>query len=101
MGEPVSFPMVIRSCRECDEISQSDFAEKLGISRAQLCDIEKGRRTVSLSKVAEFAKILGYPPELWIQLAIQDSLNKNKLQFQVSVEKKSKKKMTRKYASAR
>jgi DNA-binding XRE family transcriptional regulator len=29
----------------CDEISQTDFAKKLGVSKAHLCDIEKGRRT--------------------------------------------------------
>ena len=46
--------------REGEEESQVAFAERLGISRSHLCDIEKDRKPVSPARAAEFARILGY-----------------------------------------
>ncbi len=43
-----------------EEMSQVEFAKQLGISRSHLCDIEKGRKSVSVARAARFAKILGY-----------------------------------------
>ena len=43
---PLTVGGVLSSRRLCEEISQVDFARTLGVSRAQLCDIEKGRRLV-------------------------------------------------------
>ena len=44
---PMSVGLFIRSFREADDSSQVDFAKKLKISRANLCDIEKGRKLIS------------------------------------------------------
>ena len=38
----LSFGEVVKSFREADEMSQVEFAKKLGMSSANLCDIEKG-----------------------------------------------------------
>lgn len=59
-GGPLTFGRMIESFRKCDEISQTELATKLKISRAHLCDIEKGRRQVSLMRAMQFAKALGY-----------------------------------------
>jgi len=40
---PISFGQLVESHRVCDEISQAELARKMEISRAHLCDIEKGR----------------------------------------------------------
>jgi transcriptional regulator with XRE-family HTH domain len=58
---PISFGQLVESHRLCDEISQAELARKMGIPRANLCDIEKGRRLVSAERAAKFAKVLGYP----------------------------------------
>jgi transcriptional regulator with XRE-family HTH domain len=85
VGENVSFAMVIRSYRESEEMSQVDFAKKLGISKAHLCDIEKRRRFVSATRAAEFAKKMGYPPTYMIKLALQDDFKNNGLPYTVDV----------------
>ena len=80
----------IRSLRMCEEVSQTAFAEKLGVSRQYLCDLENGRKPVSVSKAADFAKKLRQPRELFITLAIQDELERYSLPYKVSLEGKKK-----------
>ncbi len=50
----------IRSYRENSGLTQTELAEKLGVSRAYICDIEHNRRTFSkqfAKQVADFFKI--------------------------------------------
>jgi transcriptional regulator with XRE-family HTH domain len=56
---PMTVGLFLRSFRESDELSQTDYAKRLRISRANLCDIEKGRKLVSPERAAKIAKILG------------------------------------------
>lgn len=84
-GRPLSFGQMIESIRMCDDISQAELARRLGISRAHLCDVEKGRRTVTPEKAAEFAKILGYSVSQFVARACEDSLRRMGLQFKVEV----------------
>ena len=70
---------VIRSTRQCDELSQQDFADKLGISKQHLCDVEKGRKVVSPARAWAWAKKLGYHPQQWAELALQDLVEKDGL----------------------
>ena len=49
----------IKKIREAKEISQMELAEKIGISQAMLCQIERGTKNPSLQVAAEIAKILG------------------------------------------
>ena len=71
---PMSVGLFIRSFREADDSSQVDFAKKLKISRANLCDIEKGRKLISAERAAKFAKQLKVPETTLIKLALQDLL---------------------------
>lgn len=71
--------------RESDDISQTDFAKRLGISRQYLCDLERGRRFMSAKMAAGFAKKLGYSPIQFIRLAFQDELNKCGLRFKIDI----------------
>lgn len=70
-GGPLNIGRALAALRMSDEISQAEFARKLGIPRQHLNDIEKGRRSVSLEKAAMFAGILGQPEVVFIQLALQ------------------------------
>ena len=76
---PLTIAKVIRSTRLCDEVSQQDFAKKLGISKQHLCDIEAGRKGVSPSRAWAWAKKLGYSPRQWAELALQDQVKKEGL----------------------
>lgn len=73
------------SWRLCEEITQRAFAKTLGISPANLCDIERGRKGVSLTKATEFAKRIGVSPVLLIHLAIQDEIESSGLNYTVEV----------------
>lgn len=73
-GGPLTFGGMLKSFRIADEISQVDLAKTMNVSRAYLCDIEHGRRMVSLQKAAQFAKNLGYLESQFVALALQDQL---------------------------
>lgn len=75
----------IRSLRESEEISQTDFAAKLKISRANLCDIEKNRKLVSPERASRFSKTLKFPEKFFVKLAIEDLLRQSKLKYQVEL----------------
>lgn len=85
-GGPLTLGQLLESIRLGDEISQVKFAEKLDISKSHLCDIEKGRKPVSASRAADFAKILGYSPEQFVRLALQDELNRSGLDLIITVQ---------------
>ena len=83
---PITFGQLVESHRLCDEISQAELARKMHISRAHLCDIEKGRRLVSAERAARFAKVLGYPVSSFVTAALEDQLRKAGLKMRVTVE---------------
>ena len=86
IGGPIKFGRLLASIREGEEMSQVEFAERLGISRSHLCDIEKGRKTVGPARAARFAKILGYRPENFVALALQAQVEEAGLKLNVKVE---------------
>ena len=75
----------VRSKRLSEGESQIDFAIKLGVSTQYLCDLEHGRKKVSAKKAKFFADILGYSPEQFIALAIQDSLDHDGIHMLVEI----------------
>ena len=81
--------MSLRAHRESEAISQTEFAKKLKISKANLCDIEKGRKLVSLERAVKFAKVLQLPEEYYLILAVRDQLRAVKLNYDVFVRKAS------------
>lgn len=85
-GGPLTFGRMIESIRKADEISQVELAKKMQISKAHLCDIEKGRRAVTLSRAIQFAKILGYSPTQFAALALEDQAREVGLKFKITVE---------------
>ena len=85
-GGPLTFGRMIESIRLCDEVSQAELARKMKISRAHLCDIEKGRRTVSVERAARFAKVLGYSVNQFVAMAVEEQLLKAGLKVRVHLE---------------
>lgn len=82
---PLTFGDVLESFRLCDEMSQKDFAKKMGISPANLCDLEKGRKIPSPKRAKMLAKRLGLPDLMLIQIALQDQLRANNIHCKVSL----------------
>jgi transcriptional regulator with XRE-family HTH domain len=82
---PLTLGKYINAIRLGEEETLEAFAKKLGISKAHLCDVEKDRRVVSLERAARWAKLLGYPVDQFVQLAVQAELNAAGLKMRISV----------------
>ena len=77
---------IIWAIRTDEGIPLSDLAQKFHISKSHLCDIEKGRKTVSPERALRFAKILGQPGDMFVSLALQGMLDKAKIKMKVKLE---------------
>jgi antitoxin HigA-1 len=77
---------LLSAIRQGEEMSHAAFAAKLGISRSHLCDIEKGRKAVSLPRAVEFAEILGYSKDQFTRLALQTQVNEAGLPYKVRID---------------
>ena len=61
------------------------MAATLGISRANLCDIEKGRKIPTPARALRIAKKLGMQETHVVELVLQDMLRKDKIKMTISV----------------
>ena len=86
VGGPLTFATMMRSLRECEDWTQKEMARRLGLTTAHVCDIELGRKSVSPSRAARFAKRLGYSERQFVRLALQDLLEREGVRMKVTVE---------------
>lgn len=84
-GGPLTIGRMIASIRLGEEMTLETFAKKLKISRSHLCDIEKGRKGVSVERAAFFAKTLGYSQMQFVRFALQDEVERAGLKMKVDV----------------
>jgi transcriptional regulator with XRE-family HTH domain len=82
LGE-MTLASFLYSWRKSIGVTQADFAKKLGISAANLCDIEKGRQLVSPKKATEIAKKIGYSQTVLVELVINEQLKVDGLDMRV------------------
>ena len=75
----------LRSWRLSEGFSQKEFAKKIGISPANLCDLEKERKGVSLEKAYEIGKLIGYPPAVLVRMALQEQVREAGLRYEVDL----------------
>ena len=81
----ISFGEMIHSFRQAQELTQVDMADKLGISKQDLCNIEKGRKLVSVERAVSFAKSLKMPAKTFAKYVLQDQLQKAGLKGEVEI----------------
>ncbi len=82
----LTFGEMLKAWRDSEDISQTVFAKKIGLSVQNLNDLEKGRRIPTPSRAAGIAKKLGLPEKGMIQLALRDSLSKEGFKYDVKLE---------------
>ncbi len=82
----LTFGNLLTAWRQGEDLSQTAFAKKVGISVQNLNDLEKGRRIPSPTRAARIAKKLGLPEMGMIQLALRDSLVKEGFHYDVKLE---------------
>jgi transcriptional regulator with XRE-family HTH domain len=83
---PMTFGSLLKAWRQAEDINQTTFAKKIGLSVQNLNDLEKGRRIPSPARAARIAKKLGLPEMGLIQLALRDSLAKDGFYYDVKLE---------------
>ena len=84
---PMTVGLFLRAIREADELTQVEFAKRLKISRANLCDIEKGRKLLSTERAIKFSKLLKLPELTLIKLSLQDLLRHSRVNYNVELTK--------------
>ena len=82
---PVTFGMFLRVARKSLDITQVELAKILGISKASLCDIERGRQMVSPELAMKIATKAGLSKKLAVQACLQDQLKKAKIKMTVKL----------------
>ena len=82
----LTFGSLLKAWRDGEDMSQTAFAKKVGLSVQNLNDLEKGRRIPSPTRAARIAKKLGLPEMGLIQLALRDSLVKEGFHYEVKLE---------------
>ena len=85
-GGPLTLSRLLRSIREGEALTQSEFADSLGISKQHLSHIENGRKVVSPERASRWAKLLGYSESQFVRLALQDELHRAGLRYTVTVD---------------
>ncbi|HEY4183911.1 MAG TPA: helix-turn-helix transcriptional regulator [Polyangia bacterium] len=76
---------MLNTWRVSEDLSLKDFGRRLGMSVANLCDIEKGRKGVSPEKAEQIARAIGVPPALLVRLSIEDTLRAAGLKYKVAL----------------
>ena len=88
-GEELNFANLVHSTRLGMELSQEEFGKILGVKRAYICDIEKGRTDVSVEQALKFADKLGKSKLVFVQLAIEDQCRRYGLNYEVKLVEKA------------
>ncbi len=88
IGRPMTLGSLLSAIREGEELSQVEFAKKIGISKSHLCDIEHDRKAIAPKKAKEYADILGYHPFQFVELAFQQQIKIMGLKARVRLEVK-------------
>lgn len=81
----ISFGEMLLSLRLGQERTQVEMADILGITKQDLCNIEKGRKIVSVERAAAFARSLSLPPVSFAKYALQDQLHRAGIKGEVII----------------
>lgn len=87
IGEPITLGRFLRSHREDEGASLATLARELGISRQHLHAVERCKAAVSVERAIRWAEILGYAPELFVELVFQAEIVAAGLKLRVRLEK--------------
>ena len=87
-GKHFTFGTLLTHLREVKDIPQVELAERMGVSKGLICDIEKGRRHASIKLSLEVAKALRVPREVLVQQVFRDQLKRQRINLLVKVGRK-------------
>lgn len=93
-----SFSDLFIAMRITNDLTQEMFAKKLGWSRANVCDIEKGRKLVGVKRAMHFAKVFDLPLDHVLLLVAEDYIRKGGCEITFLLPEKQKNKAKKKIA---
>lgn len=76
LGETFSFSVIVKGYRTRIGLTQEQLALKLGVTKSYISNIENKRDLVTVEQAKKFAKTLKEPIELWVQVALQDMIDR-------------------------
>ena len=80
---PLTLHGLLLAHRQGEEMSQTEFARLLGVSKSHLSDIECGRKAVSPDRAARFARALQLSEAQFVRLALQGIVDRAGLPYRV------------------
>ena len=86
LNGPFTFATYLMGIRTTLDLSQVEMAKKLGITKAALCEIEKGRTLVSPATAVKYAKKAGFSVAVALESCLQDQLKKANIKKRVRIE---------------
>jgi transcriptional regulator with XRE-family HTH domain len=81
----LTFAAAIKAHRKCEEWTQQEAAERLGITKQLLSAYEHAHKLPSPSKAYEIAKALGMEPRMAVLMVMNDQLRQAGLPLQVAL----------------
>lgn len=85
LAGPLTLGRLLEAIRLGEDMILAEFAKRLSMSRSHLCDIEKGRKMVSPGRAAQFTRVVGYPEDQFVRLALQVMVEDAGLKLSVQV----------------
>lgn len=82
---PMTFGAFLATARLSLDMTQTELAQRLKVSRSMMCDIEKGRVNASVALAVKIAKLAGFPAQFAVKYCLQDQLRRAKIKMQVDV----------------
>jgi len=83
---PFTFAEFMLGIRTTLDMSQVTMAKKIGISKAALCEIEKGRTLVGPGAAVRYARKAGFSETVALEACLQDQLRKANIKKRVRIE---------------
>lgn len=76
LDEEFSFAMAVRAYRTREGLTQEELANKLGVKKSYISNIENQRDFITLEQAIRFAKAFKEPESLWMTYALQDMVDR-------------------------
>lgn len=75
----------LRAYRMTEGLTQSEFADQLGWSKSNVCDIESGRRNLGFDRAIILSKKLGFPISYILETIFNQQLQNAGLEYSVKL----------------
>ena len=72
----LGFGKLVWSHRKSEEMSQSELAESLGVSKRYISQIENGTRFPSVEQAVSLAHVFNMSPDIFVIRTLQDQVDK-------------------------